>query len=258
MISVRTLHRIVWLFVPLLALRAPAAAQESKAENSDRWNISAEMSYTDQSGNKTLRLLTGGLRVSHREKEAFELDGSLQSRYGMSDDEVVARNDFGSLSVDLHPNDRWSPFLFVTAERDPFKRLDLRASGGAGAKYTLYQAEQGPGEASASLALLYSYENLAPSERDPLAPVRSLARWSLRARGTRELRSGVTLQHLSYYQPQWAEMADYLLRSETGVKVLLTQRLALSVSYQLDRNGQPPEGVAADDRLFKTGLIIEL
>ena len=52
-------------------------------------------------------------------------------------------------------------------------------------------------------------------------------------------------------------MADYLLRSETEAKVLLTERLALSLGYQLNRTARPPEGVEPDDRLFKTGLIID-
>jgi hypothetical protein len=39
--------------------------------------------------------------------------------------------------------------------------------------------------------------------------------------------------------------------------VLLTRRLALSVGYQLSRNNRPPDGVEPDDRLLKTGFIID-
>jgi putative salt-induced outer membrane protein YdiY len=52
-------------------------------------------------------------------------------------------------------------------------------------------------------------------------------------------------------------MADYLLRSDTGLKVMLTERLALSVDYQLKRDARPPVGVEPDDRLLTTGLIID-
>lgn len=241
---------------------APAAAQlalpDSAAPAPERWDVSAELSYADQSGNETLRLFTGGLRVSHREKEAFELEGVLQSRYGESQNRVVARNHYGSLTFDLHPQRRWSPFLFATLERDAFKRLDLRANGGAGAKLTPYRADGGDDEASVSLALLVSHENLAPTATDATAPVRTLARWSLRVRGARELRPGIDLRHTTFYQPAWDRVADYLLRSDTEATVLLTERLALSVSYQLNRNGLPPAGVQPEDRLFKTGLIIDL
>lgn len=241
----------------LIALTTPAAAQETEPGAPDRWKVAAELSFTDQSGNRELRLLTGGLRVSHLQKEDFEMEALLQSRYGESSDEVIARNHFASLSLDVHPREIWSPFFFLTAERDPFKRLDARLAGGAGAKYTAYRSDDGNDEASLSLALLYSYENLRPTAADPFGPARTLARWSMRVRGKQEVNEQVTLQHVTFYQPEWDQVADYLLRSETGAKVLLTERLALSVSYQLDRTARPPQGVSPDDRLFKTGLIID-
>lgn len=242
----------------LFVLSAPAAAQDTASvATPDRWKISAEMSYTDQSGNRVLRLLTGGLRVSHLEKEDFRLDGSLQSRYGQSEGEVVARNHYAALTFDLHPQRPWSPFFFVDAERDAFKRLDLRFKGGAGAKHTLRRSGSGEEQISASLAVLFAYEDIRTSPQDPFPDDGGLARWSLRVRGSRELGSSVTLQHVTFYQPAWDQVADYLLRSETEAKVLLTERLALSVAYQINRTAIPPEGVQPDDRLFKTGLIID-
>ena len=220
------------------------------------WKLSAEASYTDQSGNRVLRLLTGGISASHQHPR-YLLDASLRSRYGKSEGEVVARSHFLTLGLDLDPTDTWSPFLFAEAERDEFKRLDLRFSSGAGAKYTLHRGADSKAEASISLALLYSHENLAPAAADPFPANRDLARWSVRLRGARELRPGLSARHVSFYQPAWDQMADYLLRSETGLKILLTERLALSVEHQHHRTARPPEGVAPDDRLFKTGLIID-
>lgn len=244
------------MLAALLILVPRAAAGQSAETDPDRWNISAELSYTDQSGNKVLRLLTGGLRVSHLEKEDFQLEGSLQSRYGQSEGEVVARNHYASLSFDLHPESVWSPFLFMDAERDQFKRLDLRFSGGAGAKYTAFRGSGSSEAISISLALLYSHQAIRSTAEDPFPNEGGLARWSLRVRGSRDLRPGVTLQHATFYQPVWDEMADYLLRSDTEARVLLTERLALSIAYQLNRTARPPEGVGPDDRLLKTGLII--
>jgi putative salt-induced outer membrane protein YdiY len=221
----------------------------------DRWKIASELSYTDQSGNNSLRVLTGGINFSHLEKDAFELEGSLRTRYGQSEGEVVARNHSASLTFDFHPNEAWAPFLYATGERDQFKRLDLRFSGGAGAKYTPFKQKRG--EVSFSLALLYSFEAVRATQDDPTSPHRSLGRWSLRAKGTRDLGGGISLNQTTFYQPVVDEMANYLLQSDTGMKVLLTRRLALSLEYSLDRTARPPEGVEPDNRLFKTGLIID-
>jgi putative salt-induced outer membrane protein YdiY len=233
----------------------PAAARASAPASP--WKVSAEMSYNDQTGNRVLRLLTGGLKVAHRDRTRYELDGRVESRYGKSNGEVVARNHYASLALDLRPEDVWSPFVFFNGERDEFKRLNLRFSGGAGAQYRIYDNRESKSTASVSLALLYSFEDLIPTEAQPFAPNRSLARWSLRVKGNQALGQGISLQHSSFYQPVWDEVADYLLRSESGAKVLLTKRLALSVGYQLSRNNRPPDGVQPDDRLLKTGFIID-
>jgi hypothetical protein len=255
--NIRTVICILLFAASPGALYGQEAEPAPEPEIPDRWKFAAELSYTDQTGNRVLRLLTGGLKFAHRESEPFELKGSVETRYGMSEDEVVSRNHFGSLSLDLDASESWSPFLNVTGERDPFKRLDLRLSGGAGAKYNAYPGGDGNNEAALSLALLYTYENLRPSDTDPTDPSRFLARWSMRFEGEREITPGATLEHSTSYQPVWDHMADYLLRSETGARVLITERLALSVSYQLNRTARPPEGVKPDDRLLKTGLIID-
>lgn len=238
----------------------PAATAEPAREQNpppDRWNVAAEFSYTDQSGNKTLRLLTGGLKFSHRDKNTFELDGSLQSRYGKSDGEVVARNYFGNLNFSPFKQARVTPSFSLKAERDPFKRLDVRFVGSAGAKLTPYRAGRGDGEVSVFLMSSYEFQNLQVKAQDPTDEFTHVPRWNLEMRGTQKLNESVTAHVQSSYEPSWGELANYLLRSQTGMKVLLTERLALSVEYQFDRTNQPPEGVAPDDRLFKTGIIID-
>jgi len=236
---------------------APSPPAPPPRPPADPWKMSAEMSFTDQSGNRVLRLLTGGLKVAHRDANLYELDGRLESRYGKSNGEIVARNHYASLALDLRPRDVWSPFLFFNGERDHFKRLNLRFSGGAGAQYTIYEEPQSRNAASVSLALLYSFEDLIATESQPFPPNRSQARLSLRVKGSQTLREGLSIQHTSFYQPAVDEMVDYLLRSDSGAKILLTKRLALSVGYQLSRTNRPPEGVAPEDRLLKTGFIID-
>lgn len=241
----------------------PARAQEDEPE--DRWQVAAEFSLTDQSGNQVLTLLTGGLNITHLQREDFRLNATVETRYGRSEGELVARNHQAGLAFDLRPTSRWSPFLLIDAERDEFKQLDLRLSSGAGVKHTFHRSDDGRTESSLSLALLHALERVETTPPDGSAgradprPVETShrARWSLRARTSREIRDGVTLRHLTLYQPVVQDMASYLLRVDTGLKILLTKRLALSVDYQLKRDARPPEGVEPNDRLLKTGLIID-
>jgi hypothetical protein len=239
----------------VFAVAQPAPKPPKAKKKPDRWKISAAFSYTDQSGNKVLRLLTSGLNVSHLDKDRYKLDLALQSRYGQSDGEVVARNQYGSISVNLHPKGMFSPFLYANAERDVFQRLNLRFSGGAGAVFTPFPNRDG--DASLSLALVDSYESLRATDSDPTSPTRNLARFNVQLKGSNKVSEAVSIHHTSNFQPAANELADYLLRTDTGMKVVLTEKLALSVDYQLNRNAQPPEGVEPNDRLLKTGFIID-
>ncbi len=254
----RMVHLVGVCLVLIIAHATPLQSQPAAA--SDRWKVSAEFSFTDQSGNKVLRLLTGGLKVTHLQEDAFELDSTLRTRYGKSEGELVAFSHTASLAFDFRPRETWSPFLFADATRDELKRLDVRLSSGVGMKRTLYR--EANNEASLSLATLYSFEQISaevPEEGSVrLAAERAHhARWSVRGRFRYDLRENVTLNHMTFYQPVWDEMANYLLRSDTGLKVLLTERLALSVEYQIQRESQPPNDVAPNDLLLTTGLIID-
>jgi hypothetical protein len=234
-----------------------AAQQPAEPEAKPRWKASAELSYTDQTGNRTLRLLTGGFKASHLQKDLFRLDASVQSRYGESDNGVVARNHRGSLAFDLNPRASVSPFVFADAEHDRFKRINVRVSGGAGAKFTVYRQPRTSEEASVSIAMLVSHEDLIASAQDPNPANRTLARASLRVRGSQQLPTGLRVHHVSFIQPVVDHLADYLLRSESGIRAALNKRLALSVVYQYDRTALPPQGVSPDDRILKTGLIFD-
>jgi hypothetical protein len=204
-----------------------------------------------------MRVLTAGLKATHLQRDRFRFDASLQTRYGEGDEGVIARNHYGTLAMDLRPSRPVSPFLFAEAEHDRFKRIGVRASGGAGAKYTFYHDQASDNEASISLAVLLSHEHLLATAQDPFPDSRTIGRYSLRMRGSQQLPSGVRLQHVSFYQPLLEQWSDYLLRSETGARITLVERLALSVTYEFNRTALPPEGVAPDDRLVRTGIILD-
>lgn len=242
----------------LLALGAPRPGIAIQEGERGPWQATAELTFTDANGNQNLSLFTTGFGVRHRNPESLALDLRLQARYGSSQEDgerkQVAESYRGALNLDLTPARRWTPFLHSTADHDPFWRLDLRLNTGAGAKLRVPFAES-EGEAHLSLALLHSYESLRTEEGGTTTRG---ARWNLRLEGSRELGDGMMVEHSAQYQPVHGAVNDYLLVFETALAVMLTQRLAPSLSHEYDRDSTPPEGVHRDDRLLKAGVMIQL
>ncbi|HEX7120536.1 MAG TPA: DUF481 domain-containing protein [Longimicrobiales bacterium] len=240
--------------IALIGAARPAAAQGPNAEeDDDRWAAAAELSMTATSGNQDVTVLATGFTLRHLRQELFDFELKLQARYGSSRGEQVVENYQGTFNLDFGPGHRWSPFIYSTAEHDPFKRLDVRVSSGAGAKYRLYRAENS-GEASLSLAMLHSYEALTTD-----VPTRTTsARWSLRLTGRQEIRDGVTVSSQALYEPVYNDTGDYLLAVDAGLKVLVTRSIALSVTHEYNQDSTPADGVGEIDRLLKAGILIEL
>lgn len=230
----------------------PAAKQEP-APKPDRWRAAAELTLTDSRGNQDVRVFTTAFTLEHRQRELFKLVLKSQARYGRSEGHRVAENYRASLDVDLSPGAPVAPFLHTNAERDPFKRLDLRMNSGAGARFSLY-ARPDTGNLSVSLGILHSYETTAAA----IDGVSQTARVNAQVQAMRKLTDDVTFSHQSQYQPVYGTIEDYLLTTNTSLRVLLTRRVALSVSHEYDRDSRPAQDVRRDDRLLKAGVLIEL
>ncbi len=109
----------------------PAAARNANRQQDGRWAAAVDLGFTSASGNTDLMALNSGLRLRHRQTSRFRLEWTSNVRYGESDGEVVARQLQSNLNFDLGPDARFAPFLSASAERDRFRKLDLRSKVGA-------------------------------------------------------------------------------------------------------------------------------
>lgn len=232
------------------------AVPEQDVPDPDRWAAQLEFGFNGAQGNTDLITLSTGFSIERIETDRFELEWEAGYRYGESEGTVVARNLQSALSFALFPAGPWSPFVYVAAERDPFKRLDIRTDGGAGAKYTLTDGDAGT--ASLSLALLHTYENFSPTPEAPATPIRSDARWSMRARAARRMTEGWQVENTTFYKPVYDEFGDYDIDSVTKLNAILNSRLALTFSYAYRLDSTPPEGVGREDQILTAGLTINL
>jgi hypothetical protein len=218
----------------------------------ERWGAEIGLALNTSGGNEELTVLTTELGLTHLETTAYELTFRGRLRYGQSDGREVARNVRGTLNAELRPGEAWSPFVFATAEHDPFRRLDVRLNSGSGIKRTFWR--QGWSDVSLSGAILYEHERIA---REALAAeITHKARWSLRGRARHRLREGTRVEQVVFYQPAWGRAGDYLLEAQSSGRVALSESLAVTTSFLFQRDSTPPAEVSPDDWSLTIGLSL--
>lgn len=236
----------------------PAQGQEpaDSAEGPRLWDLALDVAATSASGNEDLTVVVSDLKVTRLVPNIVELVFAGRNRYGESGNEVVARSVRGSARFNFRPQGSWAPSLFVTAENDRFKRLDLRLNAGGGALYTFVNVDTH--EYSLSGSALYSYENLAPPEGSTEETVEEHARLQWQFNGRQRLTENLEATQVTRWEPVWDHARDYLLETETGLRVRVTRNLALSLSHVYQRDSTPPAEVTPDDQIVKLGLNFTL
>ncbi len=231
-----------------------SAQDSTTVRRPDTWSAVVDLAFSGASGNDQTTLLITGFRLSHLRTERFEMEWSGSVRYGRSEGREVARNLKSGFKLDVLPAARWSPFISVTGERDPFRKLDMRSNSGAGIKFAFWRVPSG--SASISGAVLHSYDKFVSTADAPLDP-RHSARWSWRFKGDRKLGERIRVENTSLYQPLWDRSSEYQLNMMTAMRVPMSERIALSLSHSYERDSMAAEGVSKDDHLVKAGLTIE-
>jgi hypothetical protein len=244
-------------FLGMLALAAPLAAQPADSTQHGRWITDAELSFTDMAGNKSLSLLSTGIGFRLQDHSNFEVSVKGSARYGKSEGDVAVSIYRGEFNLRFQPRREISPFLRTTLEHDGVRRLDVRAALAVGAEMNLLA--QGPSSMTLGLALLQDYESRDLPEGSTEQPTLSSTRFNLQFRGATPLTPDVTLDHSSQIQPVAGDLSDYLLTSQTSIKVKLTRILAFQTSYTFNRDVSPLPGVEfRNDRTLTTGLVVHL
>ncbi len=237
---------------PLLA--GPAVAQVPDAPI---WRAVGELAFTDVSGNRALSLLSSKITVTRTDPKRIQLSASAGLRYGRAEGELAVADYSGSLEAKLRPLRSISPFVSLAANRDDIRALAIRAAISMGADFNI--VSDSSVQLAVGLALLQDYEAIGRTLENPNPARRSLTRFNLRTRAGFPLRQGVMLRHQSMLQPVIQHFDDYLLTTETGVAVLLSERLALQTSFTFNRDATPPEGILfKNDRTLTVGLIVTL
>ena len=221
------LARALLLTAALLAMGPPDALGAQILG----WKTEAEASASLFFGNTEQRLAALRSTVARADSA---VEGKVDIRFAYADQtteaeerEVSKRAWLASGTLDYRPFARVSPFLIGNVESSLEQRIDLRYSGGAGAKYTFVQNDLG--EASFSLAMLAERTRVAEGAPAPENP--SLARWSARLRFDRRMHERLRLTHVTFYQPEVATIERFTLSSTSTAAYEMNRLLSATISF---------------------------
>jgi putative salt-induced outer membrane protein YdiY len=136
---------------------------------------------------------------------------------------------------------------FGQSEFDEFKRLKRRDLAGAGLRTRLSQ--EGTSGLYLGTGLFYEHEifeeNIASEET---------FRANLYLSFVRTFSDHVSATLIGYYQPSFEGFGDTRALIDSGLQVHLTEKLALTLEFDLQYDSQPPAGVKQTDTSYLTGL----
>lgn len=222
------MHRSLVLFTCLLAvLSVPRPGTGQEAE----WSLEGELGASVFFGNTNQSTLTTRIAASRADSTA-EVATQASFSYGEATDgegnEFVAKRSWDvEGSVDYHPYGRVSPFVFGIVESSFERKIDVRFSGGAGAKATAIRNERTRLDLSAAALVEHTRVRDGGEGIDG-----TLARWSFRLRGRRAFSDDrVSFRTENFYRPVMDEFGDFVLESESSFSFVLTDAVTLKLSF---------------------------
>jgi putative salt-induced outer membrane protein YdiY len=249
------------LMTALLALAsgvAPASAGDTAQTvqaDAAHWKTTGEFSFTDVAGNRSLSLLTARAGFGRTGGGELDMTATIGVRYGRSSGDVAVEDFATGGELRFLPKGTISPFVNASGTRDDIRRIAVRVAVAAGADLNLVSETNR--SVSVGVALLQDYEAHQGTDTTAASPATSLTRFNFRVTGKLPLRPGVSIVHRSTMEPVADDLGDYLLTSETGLRVQVAGSAAIQTTYRFNRDTSPPEGVQfRNDRTLTVGILI--
>ncbi|MDD5057001.1 MAG: DUF481 domain-containing protein [Sideroxydans sp.] len=177
----------------------------------------------------------------------------MQYAYGKSRGVVDTDRAFAHFRHRTALDAEWAAEGFGQVGRDPFSRLTQRTLLGGGARLVLFEQNQ-KSAGYLGLGAFHERETLSGKlgTSDPLEARLWRANSYLVLK--RQLNEQVRLYSTTYYQPAFADRADYRMLEQASVLVKLDKNLDLKLSLDIAFDSKPPQTVQKRDLFYSTGL----
>jgi putative salt-induced outer membrane protein YdiY len=216
-------------------------------------NVSGSLS--SKSGNTDKKEVVLGMRVQYDQGSDYLAWGTFTYNYGESAGTKNEDKLYGHLRYihALGDGGEWCAELFAQSARDEFKDINERSLAGAGVRWRFFNSDEwGKGYAGIggfAEKIEYAHPLINPSERNQ--------RLNSYAAYTKTFHAGQKLSYIGYYQPQFADNADYVTLQTGELIVPVYGKLSLSLLAKYLYDSRPPVGVEKKDTVYLTNLVWE-
>lgn len=254
---IRALGRAIWPAFCLaicLLLAAPDAGAaivnslSGFAEDDPGWSGALGGSFGAKGGNTEQTALAADARLQWRMgRDSWRLIGSAKrtSSGGVETARVV----LGHLRHNHSLSEKWSTLAFLQAQENPFQHLESRLLAGAGLRWDLLESEE--------FRLALGAAHMVEREKINDQEARNIQRLSVFVTTGFQLREGVILEGLAFFQPSWSEPEDWRLLLNADLDVKVAGNISLFTGLEMEGDSRPPTGVEKIDWENRTGFRLK-
>lgn len=206
-----------------------------------------ELGYYRNSGNVVKESFYSSFGIHYR-KGVNEFNIQAYTKIANSDNKTNEEKYHSSIKYDRHLSDSVSVFILKDAEKNRFKRLNLRLNAGKGLKYTFMKDKIK--NLSLSGAVLYELTKYTDHTSN------QITRLSIRPKIKYVIFNKIELTSVFFYQPNLEYFDDYRLSFKSFLKIPISKLLSLKVTHTLDFDSQPITEVTKKDSSFMTSLVV--
>ncbi len=238
------------LVIPVTGARA-AIVNSLRGFDRDEpgWSGSVDGSYGASGGNTQESTFMGSARLQW--KGASHIGRLIGSgKRTTNNGTETARSTLAHLRHNYLLSNRWATVMFLQLQENPFQRLDSRFLAGLGGRW---QAVKGK-STLIYLGATYMFEKEQIQDEEGFEKAQRLSSF---ASLELELRDGVFVDLLGFYQPKFDDIADWRAYGEIRLEVELIGSLSLFTGYNLQYDSKPPIGVKETDWTTKTGFLMK-
>lgn len=241
--ELRTRDGKVYRFEQLRAVNPPP----------QKWTGSILANVSVARGNTNTIEAGGNVNAELRRDDQFHDDRfTLNAAYrygdtGTGEERVVTRDNWdGNFKYDRFFNDKLFGFANIKVEHDNIARLEYRLTPGVGVGYQW--VETPTTNFSTEIGISYVYEKFSGQEINDFVGPRFAYHID------HKLRDNLTLFHNLEYLPAFADVGDYNLAADAGVRVGIAQGFFTEVKVEFKRDSMPAETAEKNDLRYVVGV----